>query len=154
MNLHLGFEASSYTTSSNYVGRHSGVPYGEGKNSAQVAAELEERYGIVETFVRMEEDFIISIIEDKMGEDLDEIIGMSSISKKGISDQDTDKIVERFKRDIAHRRFDGLIPGVPTLASIRGVLHSRRHPYARRASRPSFRDTGNYVNSFRAWTED
>lgn len=154
MNIHFGFDDISYPGASSYVSR-AGMTYGEGKNTTQVAAELEERYKIVETFVQMEEDFIVSLVEDKMLEDLEEIVTMSEITKKrAISDENTDKLVEKFKRYISHRKFDGVIPGVPTLASLRGVSHLRKHPYARRESRPSFRDTGNYVNSFRVWTED
>jgi hypothetical protein len=45
------------------------------------------------------------------------------------------------------------IPGVPTLAALHGVSHRFKHPYARRAARPSFIDTGLYESSFIAWVE-
>jgi hypothetical protein len=44
------------------------------------------------------------------------------------------------------------IPGTPTGAAQRGVNHRRKHPYRKsNPPRPSFRDTGMYVASFRSW---
>jgi hypothetical protein len=39
------------------------------------------------------------------------------------------------------------------LAALHGVSHRFKHPYARRARRPSFIDTGLYQNSFAAWVD-
>jgi hypothetical protein len=128
--------------------------YGQGKTTREVAAELETKYKIVETFYEMEEDYIVSLIEDSIGADLEKVALMNKPSKKGFSDADTDKIEKRFRQSLSSQAYDGMIPGVPTLASIRGVSHLRKHPYAQRGSRPSFIDTGLYSRSFRAWVEE
>jgi hypothetical protein len=129
--------------------------YGQGKTTQQVAKDLENQYGIVEKFYEMEEDNIVDLVEEAFDEAIEKVMMMQRISKKGISDASTNKIEERFRKNLAERRYDGMLPGVPTLASLRGVSHLLQHPYAKRGSRPSFIDTGMYSRSFRAWvTED
>jgi hypothetical protein len=156
LKLHLGFDSVpySYPPKSTRKGRIS-PGYGAGKTTAQVAKELEQTYGIVEAFYNMEEDYLVRKIEDVMGEELEEVITMSRTTrKKAISDETTDLIEARFRRDLAARKYDGIIPNVPTTSSLRGVSHLRRHPYAKRGPRPSFIDTGLYRASFRAWVEE
>ena len=156
MKLHFGFESVPYSTAIT-LKRKGPVhrAYGQGKTSLQVAKELDQKYKVLEAFYDMEADYMIPMIENALIEDLEETVMMSrGTRKQRISDAITDKIAARFRRNIAIRKYDGVIRGVPTLASLRGVSHLRQHPYAPRESRPSFRDTGNYVNSFRAWTED
>jgi hypothetical protein len=129
--------------------------YGQGKSTVEVAVDLEARYSIVETFVDLEEDAIVEMLEEAFSEDVEDIMMMKRPSKKGFSDKDTDKLEAKFRRMLSARRYDGVIPGVPTLASLRGVSHLRRHPYAKNnPSRPSFIDTGMYQQSFRVWVED
>jgi hypothetical protein len=65
------------------------------------------------------------------------------------------RVIQRFQNFIREREMDGVIPGVPTMASWRGVNHNLSHPYARRNPiRPSFIDTGLYLGSFKAWVSD
>jgi len=170
MKLHLGFEDHSYVD--RYAKTSPLAPsvkkkrqktltqsqeaYGQGKTTREVAEELEKKYGVVEKFVELEEDFLIAMVEDKMEEDLNELLAMSHPTRgiKGFSTKETDKIVDRFRRDLSAKKFDGLLPGVPTTASLRGVSHLHSHPYAKRAPRPSFIDTGMYSRSFTAWVEE
>jgi hypothetical protein len=65
------------------------------------------------------------------------------------------KIEQRFRDFISLREVERVgIPGVPTKAALRGISHRLLHPYARsNQRRPSFRDTGLYMNSFRAWVD-
>lgn len=130
--------------------------YGAGKTSGQVAQELEEKYKIVETFYELEEDFIVELIEEQAAMDIEQVMTMAEPSAdSGVSFEETDKIEKRFKQNLTSKRYDGLIPGVPTLASLRGVSHLRQHPYAKgNPIRPSFFDTGLYASSFRAWVEE
>jgi hypothetical protein len=127
------------------------LSYGEGKTTLGVALSLEERYKIVETFYDMEEDFIINLIEEQMEEELNEVLTMETTATqiKGLSTEETDKIETRFKQNLRRRRYDGVIPGVPTQTSLKGVSHLFMKPYARHGFRPSFIDTGLYMNSFR-----
>jgi hypothetical protein len=169
LKLHFGFEDYSYETryeaSSPLV--HSvkskrpkvlsrpQQAYGQGKTTAEVAAELEAKYKIVETFWELEEDNFVEMIEDAFVEDIENVMQMSEVKKAtGVSVKETDKIEAKFKQNLSSRRYDGMISGVPTLAAQKGVSHLRQHPYAKRGSRPSFIDTGMYQRSFRAWIED
>jgi hypothetical protein len=124
--------------------------YGQGKTTGQVAADLEKKYGIVEKFYGLEENFIIDAFEKVYITAME--LGMLSGSW-GVAWDPSSTLESKFKRSLSSRRFDGLIPGVPTQASLRGVSHLRRDPYAQRASRPSFIDTSLYQRSFKAWTE-
>ena len=119
-----------------------------------VAKVLEERYKIVETFYQLEEEFITELLEESFAEEIENVMMERRVSRKGLSDKSTDKIQAKFIDNLRRRRYDGMIPGVPTLASVRGVSHLYAQPYAQRGSRPSFIDTGNYANSFRVWVED
>jgi hypothetical protein len=129
--------------------------YGQGKTTRDVAGDLEAKYKIVEAFYEMEEDFITELIEEKAAMDLDDILTMGTPSMEGMSFKETDKIEERFRRNLSYRRYDGIISGVPTLASLKGVSHLRQRPYAKGSgTRPSFVDTGLYSKSFRVWMEE
>jgi hypothetical protein len=90
-----------------------------------------------------------------MEEELNEVLTMETTATqiKGLSTEETDKIETRFKQNLRRRRYDGVIPGVPTQTSLKGVSHLFMKPYARHGFRPSFIDTGLYMNSFRAWVE-
>jgi hypothetical protein len=129
--------------------------YGQGKTTKEVAADLEARYKIIETFWDMEEDTFVEILEDKFSDVIEEVMKLGGQTGKiGFTSKETDKIEDKFRRALSSRRFDGVIPGVPTTAAQRGVSHLLKQPYARRPPRPSFIDTGMYQRSFRAWVED
>lgn len=164
MKLHVGFAAVPYTGMKSplrisRLGRvRRSSQYGAGKTTLMVAKELEARYKIVETFMEIEGHRITELLEDAFHEDLDNIMTMKRVTvrSKGLSTEETDKIEKMFRDNILRRRYDGIIPGVPTTASLRGVSHRLPHPYSRKNStRPSFMDTGLYMRSFKAWvTED
>jgi hypothetical protein len=123
--------------------------YGAGKTTAQVATELEARYKIVETFYGLEEDNIAQDFEKSLGTSLES--GMNG--KSWDVNHDTSKLENKFRRNLSSRKYDGVIRGVPTKTSLRGVSHLRQNPYTLRASRPSFIDTSLYQRSFKAWLE-
>jgi hypothetical protein len=116
-----------------------------------VAEELEKKYKIVETFFNLEESNIIDDLEGAFSNAL--ALGMSGGSPQPIYDPSL--VYEpRFRRAISTRKFDGIIPGVPTRAARMGVSHLRVDPFKKGAAeRPSFMDTTLYMRSFRAWTE-
>jgi hypothetical protein len=156
MKVNLGFEALPYTTKSSRTRRvlgrgvriHRG--YGAGKTSVDVAKELEEKYKLVETFWNLIEDATIEQLEEAFVDDVEEVMQMQALSKRGISDEFTDKIEDQFKRYLDQEEH-----GIKTLAASRGVSHLLPRPYSRsNPPRPSFIDTGLYRGSFRAWVED
>ena len=124
--------------------------YGVGKTVGQVATELEKKYGIVEKFVELEENFIVDNFEKAYQSALD--LGMQGISW-GVSWDPSLTLEPKFKRSLTQRRFDGLLRGVPTRAAQMGVSHLRQNPFSQAAPRPSFIDTSLYQRSFKAWTE-
>jgi hypothetical protein len=124
--------------------------YGAGKTAGEVGADLEKRFGVVETFVKLEEDFIVDKFEGAYASGME--LGMGGGSWDIVWDPSI-TLEPRFRRSLTSRRFDGIIRGVPTRAAQRGISHLRKDPYASQASRPSFIDTSLYQRSFRAWTE-
>ena len=164
MKLHLGFENTAY--SARYSGQSpltatmkkrraktlspAQQTYGQNKTVGQVAEELEKKYGIVDAFYKLEENFIVDGFEGAYMNSLE--LGMGGGSWDVIWDPSL-TLEPKFRRALSSRRFDGLIRGVPTQASLRGVSHLRQDPYSPAASRPSFVDTSLYQRSFKAWTE-
>ena len=167
MKLQLGFEAYSYagkfsfsspipaSTKKRVAAKLSQVQqaYGGGLTTADVANQIESKYQLVETFYKLEEDkFFIPLLEDDYAEALR--IEMSGLQVGAwVSTKTTDKIRNKFRRNLMTRRYDGLIKGVPTRSSARGISHLRRKPGASTGSRPSFVNTGLYMRSFVAWEE-
>jgi hypothetical protein len=124
--------------------------YGTGKTVGQVAEELEKKYGVVETFYNLEENYIVDSFEGAYINGME--LGMGGGSWDVIWDPSI-TLGSKFRRSLSSKRFDGLIRGVPTRASIKGVSHLRADPFKASSPRPSFIDTSLYQRSFKAWTE-
>ena len=126
--------------------------YGKGKTTGDVAQILEAKYHIMRTFFDMNSKDIATAIEKSMvGSVINMVNGQPGPIKpdaQAMSDIET-----AFKQALSMRAFDGVINGVPTQASLGGVSHRFKRPYAKRAARPSFINTGLYQSSFAAWTE-
>jgi len=134
---------------------HLGVlvqPYGNGRRAVttgDVAGFLEDRYGVMAAFYRVHGTDVARAVEDGLGGALEALLMGQAVDPYGRAGA---QIRQAFQRFILTREAERVgIPGTPTLAAQRGVSHRKKHPYARREPRPSFRDTGMYVNSFRAW---
>jgi hypothetical protein len=147
--------AGQFHTSSGAVKRGKSkaqAAYGKGKTTGDIAQILEAKYHIMRTFVEMNKNDIISAIEKSMVGSVINIVngqpGPIAPDAQAMSD-----IENAFKNALSMRAFDGLIKGVPTAASLGGVSHRFKKPYASRPARPSFVNTGLYQSSFTAWTE-
>jgi hypothetical protein len=167
MKFQLGFESHAYTD--RYERQSPLTPsvkrrrpqtlsrtqqeYGRGKTTNQVAQELENKYDVVETFFNMEADkLIVPIIETAYADALE--LRLSGLPTGAIlKHEDAARIETRFRRNLSGRKYDGVIRGVPTLTSLRGVSHLRKKPESG-VPRPSFIDTGMYQRSFTVWMED
>lgn len=141
--LHLGVLVQPYRASSRRVGA---------KNTGDVAAFLEARYGVMATFYRTHQAEIAQAIGQSLAGALESVRMGRVVDPWGSA---TQTIQQAFRDFINSREAERVgIPGTPTQAALRGVNHRLKHPYARRnARRPSFRDTGLYVASFRAWVD-
>lgn len=126
--------------------------YGKGKTTGDVAQILEAKYHIMRTFYEMNRrDITVALEKSMVGSVINIVNGQSGAIKpdaQAMSDIET-----AFKQALSMRAFDGVIKGVPTQASLGGVSHRFKKPYAKRAARPSFVNTGLYQSSFTAWTE-
>lgn len=123
-----------------------------GLSTGDVAGFLESKYGIMQAFFRVHGDKVADALVNSMAGALESMfMGQAVDPYLG----GTQEIQQMFRDFISSKEAERVgIPGTPTKAAIRGVNHRLRHPYSRRnPRRPSFRDTGLYMNSFRAWVD-
>lgn len=142
LTLHLGVLIQPYA----YGGKKAPVTTGD------VAGWLENRYHIMGVFAKVNEKLIADYVVNSMQGSLETLLMAGRIVDPwGAA---TQAIQTRFRYFISSRQVEGLgIPGVPTFAALQGHSHRFKHPYRKRARRPSFRDTGLYMDSFRAWVD-
>jgi len=137
--LHLGVLVQSYGNGPSAV------------DTADVAGWLEDKYHVMEIFYEHHDKQIADAMANSMQGALETVMMGGPAGDPFASA--ADEIHKEFQDFILTKEMDRLgYPGVPTQASLQGVSH--RHK-SRRGSpgRPSFYDTGLYVNSFRAWTD-
>jgi hypothetical protein len=140
LKLVLGFEDRPYTAQYITPGRrkYRTGKYGQKTSSAQVAEELEGRYGILESFVE-EEDTIQTLLEDVLAERIDQVLAGKDYDKKDIE-----------------KRLPGIEKAFKTMLE-EEMLHTRGNvptAAAMTEGRKSFIKTGLYRSSFRAWVEE
>lgn len=133
------------------------VPYphnSKGKTTGDVAEILEAKYHLMATFAQIFDRQIRAAATKSIQGAVSTMImrGTGSTKRHPLAGA-TSEIEHLFKQAISQQAFDGKISGVPTAAALRGVSHRFKHPYAKRPARPSFRDTGLYQSSFRAWVD-
>lgn len=132
------------------------IPYGGSKRggttTGDVAEFLEARYGLMGRYWELN--------GGKHGKQIAAGIARAiEANLKGLKADPYGKamgqIENGFKDFISGRLVERVgIQGVPTEAAIKGVNHRKAHPYAKdNPRRPSFRDTGLYQSSFKAWVE-
>ena len=134
------------------------VPYKEGSNSntkttGDVAEILETKYNVMAVFYEEHAAQISDWLAESVADQVEAMMGGAPAPSDPFQDG-TQNIEARFKDFLALREMDSLgIPGVPTRAAQMGVSHRFKHPYAKRAPRPSFIDTSLYVSSMKVWVE-
>ena len=130
------------------------VPYQVGRNgktTGDVAEILEAKYHLMEKFWnRHGPDFVDGLVAGQV-QSMEAAIDGRPVrvdTRSVLSD-----LQHEFRRFISSQEAERVgIKGAPTKAAIKGISHRRRHPYARsNPRRPSFRDTGLYMASMRAW---
>lgn len=131
------------------------IPYDAGdKTTGDVADILEAKYGVMQNFVDLlGEDIIQRAFTESAGNALEAVVmgAPATISLTGDAEQELEIAFHLF---IEQQEMDFRVDGVPTKASLNGVNHRLKNPYAKtNSSRPSFRDTGQYLASFRAWVD-
>lgn len=138
------------------------------QTTGDVAGWLEEKYDVMQHYVDMHQDDIVAAIENGLAGSLETVlIGGSPATDLYASA--ASRIEEGFRKFIESKEMDGLVMGVPTLASLQGVSHRFKNPRFKRVKsnnpllppnrmvprdvRPSFIDTGLYLSSFKAWVD-
>lgn len=125
-------------------------------STGDVATILEEKYHIMEVFADelTGKDAIQKAIDHSIEGSIESILMGAPAEDLDITGEATSEIEEAFKIAISQQAFDGMIPGVATKASLAGVNHRLKHPYAKdNPPRPSFKDTGLYQANFKAWMD-
>jgi hypothetical protein len=124
------------------------------ETTGDVADILEAKYHVMEVFAEETGlESIFGMIGTSMENALKDIAAGAPASISPTHDAEQ-KIEAAFRQFIDQELMNGIVPGVPTQAAQRGVNHRFLHPYAKgNPARPSFRDTGLYQTSFRAWVD-
>jgi len=122
------------------------------QSTGDVAEILESKYGIMQQFFAIHAADIATEMENGLVGSLESLLQGAPPSGNPFASA-TAAIETRFKQFLAQRELDGKVPGVPTKAALAGVSHRFNQPYAQRASRPSFIDTGAYQANFKAWVD-
>lgn len=132
------------------------------QTTGDVAEILEAKYGLMETFFEVYEEKIVKLLTDSVAGALESFLsGSQSWNGAHTASLQNDpyaagaqQINELFKQFILSGEAERIsIPGTPTKAALRGVSHRKAHPYAKHERRPSFYDTGMYVDHFVSWVD-
>ena len=124
------------------------------KTTGDIATYLEDKYHVLEHFYELHQKDIAKSLEKSLAGSLETML-MGGPAPAAPSFASAESEIETMMKDmISKQELDSLgYPGIPTLAALRGVNHRMLHPYARRPPRPSFRDTGLYQSSLKAWMD-
>lgn len=121
--------------------------------TGDVADILEAKYHVMELFYEERGPAIADAMAESMGDALADLLGGAPPGNNATTAA-MGKIQDLFVQFIDRKQLDGVVPGVPTLAALKGVNHRFLHPFAKaNPPRPSFKDTGLYEDSFRAWVD-
>jgi hypothetical protein len=155
--LHLGVVDVPYAHSTApAAGKKPTTSPGSTLSTGDIAEILEARYGILNVFFEENAQAIADDMRDALQGKLEDILLGAPIDVGGelFSAGELGAIEEKFRKMLDNRGLDGKIAGVPTKAAQAGVSHRFLHPYAKRPSRPSFIDTGQYQAAFRVWATE
>lgn len=128
------------------------------KTTGDVAEILEEKYHIMEAFFdALGADMIAKSLEQSVEDAIADIQNGAPAKGLQITLQAEQEMETAFRIFIDQQEMDGTgtsgLP-IPTRAARHGVNHRLLHPYAKgNPARPSFRDTGLYEASFKAWID-
>jgi len=139
--LHLGVLVQPYRARSRRVGA---------VTTGDVAEILEARYGLMAAFYRVHQEEVVEAVGNSLSGAFETLMMGQRVDPWGEAMQ---SIQSAFRKFISSREAERVgIPGTPTKAALRGVNHRLKHPYRKsNPRRPSFRDTGLLMASFRAW---
>jgi hypothetical protein len=143
LTLHLGVLVQPYRTTSKKA---------RAITTGDVAEILEAKYGLMAAFYRVHEADVGKAIENSLEGAMESLLMGRTTDPWGRGMQ---AIQQEFRDFISSKEAENVgIPGTPTKAALRGVNHRLKRPYVgRNPRRPSFRDTGLLMASFRSWVD-
>jgi hypothetical protein len=135
------------------------VPYrsasGSGKKrvtsltTGDVAQFIEDKYALLATFYRIHQRDIAKDLENSLAGAMESLLMHRAVDPWGAA---TQSIQQRMKDFVLSSEAERVgIPGTPTMAALMGHSQRYKHPYAKHPRRPSFRDSGLMVGSYRSW---
>jgi len=126
------------------------LPLGHHQTTYTVALRLEEKYKVLGRLFDRHRGAIAKSMADEVAGQLVNIMAggpQGPLNMAGAMSETTNFL----KQGIALQELDGF-PGIPTQASLLGINHRLKHPYARsNPPRPSFIDYSLYQGSIIAW---
>lgn len=152
MRLHLGVNDMPYSFAPSRGKSKSGRA--RASTTGDVAEILEAKYGVMQTFVNLHQGEIVEALHDSLAGAFESVVmgGKRNVDPHAAG---TSEIEDAFRQFLDRREMDGKVSGVPTAASLAGVNHRLRHPYAKKNSpRVSFVDSGLYQSSMKCWIEE
>ena len=121
-----------------------------GQTTGDVAAILEEKYGIMQFFFDHHAADIAQVLEGQMQGALDNLLMGAPVPDNPLAGAES-RIQALFNAFLDAREMDNQVEGVPTKAAEEGK--SSRFKKKKGSPRPSFIDSGLYEASFKAWIE-
>lgn len=141
---------------------YSGAPRGKraklksgNQTTGDVAEILEDNYKVMEHFYELHGDEIAKSLEESVAGGLDSILTDQAPLTIDVFGDAMGEIEAMFRTMLDTKELErqGYL-GIPTQAARDGVNHRFARPYVKRASRPSFIDSGLFQSSFKAWMEE
>jgi len=124
--------------------------------TGDVAGWLEDRYHVMEIFFEEKKEDVAKALENSLAGAFETMLmggnAAPSFSASASAESEIDSMFQDFLSNKEMERIG--YPGVPTQAALDGVSHRFKRPYAKRAARPSFIDTGLYQSSFKSQLKD
>jgi len=160
VDIPYAFEPKEIRATKRRIGKARKAPKSANPNNTittgDVAEILEAKYHVMENFFELHKADIAHDLEEAIGGRLENILAGAPISNSASAFAEAESAIEtRFRNMLATKELDQLgYPGIPTRASLEGVSHRFKHPYAKRAPRPSFVDTGLFSSAFAAEIKD
>ena len=139
--LHLGVVDVGYSDKS-------------GKTTGEVAEILENKYHVVESFLKVNESFIKDSVANEIQGRIESILQGAPVTPKG-SAIPYAKIDEKFRDFLDSGQMRKILPAsMQVKAAEQGVSHRMKNPTSRtNKPRQPFIDTSLYQASFRSWSD-
>ena len=152
MILHFGVIDLPYANAPKEFRRHKSAPAAGTETTGDVATWIENKYHVMEVYYNERGDYVA----DQMAESIKGAIENLMMGAPPVADPflaGANSIEQDFKSMLSQRKFDGLIPGVPTKRAQEGRSLRFKSGYNPKGERPSFIDTGLYQASMKVWID-